>query len=481
MSGHSGEVDRQLQSKRVTVLGLGREGARVSSFLVQRGALVTATDLKEADQLQPVLEELAGLPIRYVLGGHPEEVLNCDVLFVSPGVPLDAAILLEARRRRLFLSSEARLFCYLCPAPIIGITGSSGKTTTCTLVAEMLAAAGRRVHLGGNIGSPLIGRLSDIQAEDVVVMELSSFQLDFFGAVLDAEPRGDLVAPLFPSGGWSPPIACVLNITPNHLDRHPSMEAYIKAKRNILAYQTQVDHAVLNWDDQVVRNLAGQGAGEVSLFSLHEPVPRGAYLRGETLVLRGAARMTDICPIADVRLRGMHNIANALAACALADALGVEPETMADVIRTFGGVEHRLEPVCEVNGAWYYNDSIATSPERAMAALRSFEEPIVLLAGGRDKHLPWDEWAELVSCKVVRVIAFGEAAALIEGVVERLGPKAPPLHHAESVADAVHFAHDLVAPGQVVLFSPGGTSFDAFRDYEERGQAFKRMVRALAC
>jgi len=480
MTARSGGSGQQLQGKRVTVLGLGREGAAVSRFGVQQGALVTATDLKDAEQLKPVLEELAGLPIRYALGRHPEQVLDCDVVFVSPGVPLDVPILIEARRRGLLLSSEARLFCHLCPGAIVGITGSSGKTTTCTLLAKMLEAGGRRVHLGGNIGNPLIGGVQDIQVDDVVVMELSSFQLDFFGAVLDAEPRSDLVAPLFPSGGWSPPVACVLNITPNHLDRHPTMEAYIKAKRNIVAYQGEGDHTVLSLDNDSARDLANDCAGEASFFSLVQPVPSGAFLRGNTLVLRSEARTTDICPIGDVRLRGMHNVSNALAASALADVLGIPAEVMADVIRTFSGVEHRLEPVCEVNGAWYYNDSIATSPERAMAALQSFEEPVVLLAGGRDKHLPWHDWAELVSRKVARVITFGEAAVLIESVVEKLGSNAPPLHHADSVTEAVHLAHDLVVPGQVVLFSPGGTSFDSFRDYEQRGQEFKRLVRALA-
>jgi UDP-N-acetylmuramoylalanine--D-glutamate ligase len=461
-------------------LGLGREGVGATRFLVRHGASVTATDVKGADALQPMLEELAGLPVRYVLGGHPEEVLDCDLLFVSPGVPLDAPIVVQARRRGLMLSSEARMFCHLCAAPVVGITGSSGKTTTCTLLARILEAAGNSVHLGGNIGKPLIGKLSAIQEDDLVVMELSSFQLDFFGRVLDAEPYGELAAPLFPQGSWSPPLACILNITPNHLDRHPTMEAYIKAKRNILAYQTEYDHAVLGWDDDVTRGLAEAARGGVSYFSLEEPVAHGAYLKDETLVLRSAGRSTDICRVADVRLRGLHNVSNALAACALADVLGVAPKAMGQTIRTFAGVEHRLEAVSRVDGAWYYNDSIATSPERAMAALRSFQEPIVLLAGGRDKHLPWDAWAELVGQKAVRVVTFGEAAGLIGDAVRQLGPEAPPLHQAESLAEAVALAHEFAEPGQVVLLSPGGTSFDAFRDYEERGQEFRRLVRALA-
>jgi len=466
----------ELYGKRVTVLGLGREGAAVTRFLVQQGAEVTVTDLKSAEELQPTLDDLAALPAHYELGGHPETVLNCDLLCVSPGVPLDAPIMVEARRRGLLLSSESRLFCRLCPAPVIGVTGSSGKTTTCTLIAKMLEAAGKRVHLGGNIGSPLIGRLPLIQRTDIVVTELSSFQLDFFGPILDAEPRGDLVSPLFPEGGWSPPFAGVLNVTPNHLDRHPTMDAYIAAKLKILRYQQPQDHAVLGWDDPVARDFARHCLGQVTFFSVREQVPRGAYLRGNSLLLRHAEGEAEICSVGEVRLRGMHNVANVLAACAVADLLGVTPQRMAEVVRSFAGVEHRLEPVRKLRGVWYYNDSIATSPERAMAALNSFDEPIVLLAGGRDKHLPWDGWAELVSRKVVHVIVFGEAAVLIEEVLSRLGRQAPPVHRAESVAHAVELAQVVAQPGQVVLFSPGGTSFDAFRDYAERGETFKRLV-----
>jgi len=469
-----------LHGKRVTVLGLGREGTALTRCLVQQGAAVTASDLKSAEDLQQTVAGLADLPVRYRLGSHPLEILDCDVLFVSPGVPLDAPIMVEARQRSLLLSSEARLFCHLCPAVVIGITGSSGKTTTVTLVGKMLEASGKRVHLGGNIGSPLIGRLAQIQPGDVVVMELSSFQLDFFGPVLDAEPRGDLVSPLFPAGDWSPPIAAVLNVTPNHLDRHPTMEAYIAAKSKILRYQRPQDHAVIGWDDPITRSFAQHCLGQVAFFSLREQVPQGAYLKGDSLLLRHDGSEAIICSASEVNLRGRHNVANVLAACAVTNLLGVSPQDMAEVATTFRGVEHRLEPVREWRGVWYYNDSIATSPERAMAALHSFAEPIVLLAGGRDKHLPWDDWADLVSRKVLHVIVFGEAATLIERELHRLGRHAPPIHRADNLAHAVELAQAVVQPGQVVLLSPGGTSFDAFRDYAERGETFKHLVHALS-
>lgn len=501
------------KGKKVTVLGLAREGTALTRYLARQGAQVTATDLKDSVALQKTLDELADLSrqtstpprssgggvdaaatrsVRYVLGGHPPEVLNCDVLFVSPGVPLDAPILVEARRRGLIMSSEARLFSRLCPATILGVTGSSGKTTTVTLAARMLEAGGKRVHLGGNIGNPLLSELLQIQSGDWVVMELSSFQLDFFGPVLDAEPYGDLVSPagagpsagpLFPPGGWSPPVAAVLNVTPNHLDRHPTMEAYVAAKRKIVRYQKAQDYAVLGWDDPVARGFAGLCPGQVAFFSLRERVAEGAYLKGDTLTLVRAEGETAVCSRSDLLLRGLHNVANVLAACAMVASVDVPVQAMAEVARTFAGVEHRLELVREWEGVRYYNDSIATAPERAIAALNSFVEPIVLLAGGRDKHLPWDAWAASVQRKVAHVITFGEAAALIERALGGLDPRcgrAPTIHRAEDLAHAVQLAQQLAQPGQVVLFSPGGTSFDAFRDYTERGEAFKHLVHRLS-
>jgi UDP-N-acetylmuramoylalanine--D-glutamate ligase len=478
MSEHKPE-ELNWKGKRTTVLGLAREGTALVRFLAQQGAVVTATDLKRAEELRPSLDRLAGLPVRYCLGGHPEEVLECDVLFVSPGVPLDAPIVVEARRRRLLLSSESRLFCHLCPAVVAGVTGSSGKTTTATLVAEMVAASGKRVHLGGNIGSPLIARMGQIRPGDTVVTELSSFQLDFFGDAMDAEPRGNLASPLFPSGGWSPPVAAVLNVTPNHLDRHPTMKDYVAAKFKILRHQRTRDHAVLGWDDSIARSFAQDCRGQVAFFSVNGPVERGAFLKDDSLVLRPVDGESVVCSIAEVRLRGMHNVANILAACVISDLLGATRQGMAEVIRTFTGVEHRLEPVREWKDVWYYNDSIATSPERAMAGLQSFDEPIVLLAGGRDKHLPWHDWAELVSHKAVSVITFGEAAALIERVLGELGRASPPVNRAGDLAEAVACAEKVAQPGHVVLFSPGGTSFDAFSSFAERGEAFKRMVDSL--
>ncbi|MGA9348878.1 MAG: UDP-N-acetylmuramoyl-L-alanine--D-glutamate ligase [Anaerolineae bacterium] len=456
------------KGKRVTIIGLAREGTALARFLAEQGAIVTVSDLKKEEELQENVARLKGLPIRFVLGGHPGEILTqTDVLFLSPGVPLEAPILTEARRRGIPISSETKLFTELCPAPIIGITGSSGKTTTVSLVGRMLKASGFRTWVGGNIGQPLIGHLGKIEPTDKVVMELSSFQLEIME--------------------WSPAIAAILNITPNHLDRHPSMEAYTEAKLNILRFQQPGDVAVLGYD--LIKDHGSRithHESRVLSFSLSEEVEQGAFLRDGDIILRLGDTEQPVCPVDKVKLLGRHNLENVLAACVIAAVAGASRQAMANVATTFEGVEHRLELVREIGGVRYYNDSIATSPERTVAALRSFDQPIVLLAGGRDKHLPWDEMARLTLQKARRLILFGEAAPIIEEAirVSSLEFRVPMdlgrlVHRCQSLDEAVEVAAEEAKPGDVVLLSPGGTSFDAFRDFVKRGERFRQLVKAL--
>ncbi|NLS77839.1 MAG: UDP-N-acetylmuramoyl-L-alanine--D-glutamate ligase [Chloroflexi bacterium] len=475
------DLIKTLAASRVTIIGLAREGTALARFLAGIGADVTASDLKGAEALRGNLEQLAGLPITYVLGQHPETLLETDLLFLSPGVPLTAPIVRAARERGVPISTETRLFMELCPAPVIGVTGSSGKTTTVTLVGEMCRAAGRATYVGGNIGAPLIGYLERIRPADAVVMELSSFQLDLYRPWA-AGTRGAELLPWL-SQGKSPQIAAILNITPNHLDRHADMAEYTDAKAQILAHQGPEGWAILGADDPVAWGLAGRARGRVAGFSLRAPVAEGAYLDGTTLTLRRDGADQAICPVGEIKLRGWHNVANILAACAIAGAAGVGAESMAAVARQFAGVEHRLELVRERRGARYYNDSIATTPERAIAALEAFDEPIVLLAGGRDKHLPWDRWAALAAQRARHVVLFGEAAGLIEAAAReawagQAGPL-PTLWRCGTMEEAVARAAELAGPGDVVLLSPGGTSFDAFQDFAERGKRFKALVLGL--
>ena len=473
-------------NKRATIIGLAREGTALARFLAERGAIVTASDLKKREELQENIAKLKGFPIRFVLAGHPGEILNrSDVLFLSPGVPLESPIVAEAKRRGISISSETRLFTQLCPAPIIGVTGSSGKTTTVTLVGEMLKAAGFRTWVGGNIGRPLIGHLNEIRQDDKVVMELSSFQLELF-------VPGNLGFGHWSLGieGVSPHIAAFLNLTPDHLDRHPSFDAYRAAKLPILRYQGTDDLAVLGHDDPATRALRPECRGRVLFFSRQVEPEEGAFVRGDEICVRFEGREERVCPLDRIKLRGQHNLDNVLAACAIARAAGAGAEAMAAVAASFEGVEHRLELVRELDGVRYVNDSIATSPRRAMAALESFEEPIVLLAGGRYKNLPLEGWAERVRRKVRHLVLFGEAAPVLERVVQGTRDKGQgslltpdPLslvvHRCSTLEEAVVIAAGVARSGDVVLLSPACTSFDAFRDFAERGSRFKALVKSV--
>lgn len=446
---------RRFGGARVGVVGLGREGLALSRFLLSVGAQVVATDDKPLDALSPAAADLLG-SVDLRTGGLDATVFDSEVCFVSPGVPLDRAEIAGAVRSGASLWNETGLLLWLCPAPVIGITGSSGKSTTTALVAAMGEAAGRRVHLGGNIGRPLIGSLGEIESDDLVVMELSSFQLELMQQ--------------------SPSVAAVTNLTPNHLDRHHTMPAYAAAKSHVYLHQGPADVAVLGADCPATAAMAAEVPGQVRWFGRRANDAPGAYLAGERLVLRSAAGdLATVCAKADVRLVGEHNVDNALAACAVADAARIPVEAMAQAIATFGGLPHRLEVVAEIEGVTFVNDSIATSPERSLAAVRSMTCPVVLLAGGRDKHLPWDAWAAEVARSVRAIVLFGEMGAMLEGV---LPPGSLEVLRAADLAGAVRLSRKVARPGDVVLLSPGGTSFDEFRDFEARGERFRRLALA---
>lgn len=454
----------EYRGQKFSIIGLGREGMALARFLAQRGATVTVSDLKTREELAEKVERLSGLPIHFELASHPPRLLDADLIYVSPGVPQDIPLLVEARKRGIPISSETGLFFSLCPAPIIGITGSSGKTTTVTLVGQIVERAGREIWVGGNIGSPLIEFVEEIKPEAMVVTELSSFQLEN----LDQSPY----------------IACILNIAPNHLDRHKTMEAYRAAKLNILRYQGKEDYAILNRDDPGTHTLLPECRGRTLLFSRLEEIERGAFIQEGRIVVRWEGQEEEVCERGDIRLLGDHNLENVLAACAISTAAGAPIEAMAEVCTTFTGVEHRLELVREVAGISYYNDSIATSPERAIAALCSFDQPIVLLAGGRGKGLSYEELARLIVEKVRYLILFGEEARAIEEAVREAqekagGLKSPFIKGVHDLEEAVNLAAQVGQRGDVVLLSPACTSFDLYRDFAERGEHFKDLVRKL--
>ncbi len=446
--------------KRVVVLGLARQGTALARYLVGQGARVTVSDLRPRAALHEPLSALAGLTIEYVLGEHPNTLLDgCDLLCLSGGVDVNAPLPAEARRRGIALSNDAEIFLARCPSShTIGITGSAGKTTTTTLVGAMLRAqfGEGAVWVGGNIGNPLIGELERIRPDDRVVLELSSFQLEVMTA--------------------GTAIAAVLNVTPNHLDRHGTLEAYAAAKRRLLENQRGAEAlAVLGHDDPGSRAFAEAARGRIAWFSGEVEVEQGACLRGDALVWQGHT----VARIGELKLRGVHNVLNVLAAMTISGAAGAEPPAMRAIATTFAGVAHRLQLVREHRGVRWVNDSIATAPERAMAGIRAFDEPVILLAGGRDKKLPWQRWAALVYERVKHVVAFGEAGGLIVEALRAAGVSSERFTQVDGLQAAVACAARLAQSGEVVLLSPGGTGFDEFRDFEERGLEFARWVAEI--
>jgi UDP-N-acetylmuramoylalanine--D-glutamate ligase len=458
-----------LVGKRVVVLGMARQGKALGRWLPTVGARVTFSDTRSADQLATDMAEFAGQPVEFVLGGHPLELLDgCDVLCLSGGVPLTLPVVQEAFRRGVRVTNDAQLFLERCTAPVLGITGSAGKTTTTALVGAMCRASGVRTWVGGNIGDVLLDVLPQIAPEDVVVMELSSFQLELVTV--------------------SPAVAAVLNVTPNHLDRHGTMEAYVAAKAHIYQHQPPPGVAVFGRDDPTARCMSRDAPGRVAEFSMREDLLSGAYLDGEQLVVAGDSApgwgFGVVCRRDAIRLRGDHNLLNTLAACAVAGAAYLPLEAMHAGIESFTGIEHRLETVAVIDGVTWVNDSIATAPERVIAALRSYHEPLVLLAGGRDKNLPWEELAALAVTKCRAVIAFGEFGPQVVELMNRarIQHRDATVERVSVVADleqAVALARQVAQPGDVVLLSPGGTSYDAYRDFAERGEHFRRLVRHM--
>lgn len=461
---------KNYSNKKIVVIGAARQGQALARFFSQRGAQVVLTDTREKEQLTEELAALQDLPLNLDLGGHHSEVLDgADLVCVSGGVPLTIPFIQEALVRKIPLSNDSQIFLEECPCTVVGITGSAGKSTTTALAGLMaiqtfvMKGGHHKAWVGGNIGNPLIDSVDQIQEDDLAIMELSSFQLELMKK--------------------SPQIAAVLNITPNHLDRHGSMDAYIDAKARILWFQHADDIAILNRDDKISWNFADQIQSDLISFGLKKPEGRssGTYIEQDWVWLQIGQDKLKLFPIEWIQLRGKHNLYNVLAASAIAAAATLALPAIQSAVEEFNGVPHRLETVREVNGVTWVNDSIATAPERTIAAIESFSESIVLLLGGRDKNLPWDRLASLVRNKVERVIIFGEAAPIIN---EAIGPRNPRQHlksvvSTKDLAEALKTAQNQAQAGDVVLLSPGCTSYDAFKDFEERGQFFRDWVNQL--
>jgi UDP-N-acetylmuramoylalanine--D-glutamate ligase len=443
----------ELGDKKVLVLGLARTGMACARFLVNQGADVLISDVRPEGDLKAEVESLSGLPLRTLLGGEePGWLDGVDWVVPSPGVPPRNRLLQEAARRGCKVLSEIELAYRFLRAPLVGITGTNGKSTTTTLVGEMLKANGTKCFVGGNIGAPLIGFVGGDWEWSVV--EISSFQLEWIDE-------------------FRPRISVLLNLTEDHLDRYPDFPAYCRAKERIFENQTATDIAIINRDDPVVWAMRERIAARVISFGFSD-VKQGILATAEQIIWRQSSS-EERFPLADVKIKGVHNVENMMAAIAVAKAIGLPAQPIRRALAAFPGLEHRLEFVREKNGVRYYNDSKGTNVGAVVKSLASFSVPVILLAGGVDKGGDYRVLRDGIQKKVRRLVLFGAAKDMI---VTALGSLTETIT-VESMEAAVRDAHEHAQPGDVVLLSPACSSFDMFRNYAERGRVFKHLVQAL--
>lgn len=444
----------ELKGKKVLVIGAGKSGIAAARFLKQKGAAVTLTDIKPAAQLT----EATNAGVETFFGGYPE-AWGYDLLLVSPGVPLTVAPVAQALELGIEVIGELELACRFARAPVVAITGTNGKTTTTALTGEIFRAAGRRTLVAGNIGVPLVTAVEDYGPDDIVVAEVSSFQLE---SACSFRPR----------------VAVILNVTRDHMDRYQTLTEYVAAKARIFANQGEGDTTVLNLDDPVVAAMKECTRARVLFFSRRHNLDTGAFVHTGRVVVRENGVLTEVCGTEEIGIPGPHNLENALAATAAAASLGVPGAVIGRVLRDFRGVVHRLEVVDEVGGVRYVNDSKGTNPDAAIKALESYRQPVVLIAGGRNKGNDFTALATKIKEKARALVTMGESAAEIAAAARAAGVK--EIYHAKDLREAVFQARDAAVQGDVVLLSPACASWDMFENYEERGELFKRIVREIA-
>ena len=448
-----------LQNQTVAVIGIGVSNQPLIRLLLSRGISVTACDKKSREALGVVGDQLEAMGCRLQLGEDYLQGLDQDVIFRTPGMRPDLPELVSAVERGSKLTSEMEVFFEVCPCPVIAVTGSDGKTTTTTIISELLKAAGKTVHVGGNIGHPLLAETGEMSEKDIAVLELSSFQLMTMTR--------------------SPHIAVVTNLAPNHLDVHKDFQEYIDAKENIFTHQAAEDIAVFNADNAITAEEAARAVGRARMFSRKRELEDGVFLRGDAIIARHAGRERQVMTVGDIKLPGVHNIENYLAAIAAVDGL-VSDEIIRDFARSFGGVEHRIELIRTRKGVRWYNDSIASSPSRTIAGLNSFQEKVILIAGGKDKGISYEGLGPVVNDHVKLLLLCGATAGVIRESVRKAENYAGlEILDVADYHEAVAVADSRSQEGDVVILSPASTSFDRFANFMERGRVFKEIVNAL--
>ncbi len=457
------EFFRWVKGKKIAFIGVGVTNTDCIRLFAKKGAEVSVLDRKSREQLGALADEFEQSGIRLVLGdGYLDGLTGYDAVFRAPGMYFHHPALEKARQEGAVITSEMELFFRLCPCKTYAVTGSDGKTTTTTLIAEMLKASGKKVYKGGNIGRALLPVVEEVSSDDAAVVELSSFQLI--------------------SMRQSPDVAVITNVAPNHLDVHRDMQEYIDSKKNLILHQDGFSRTVLNRDNAITRDMTGLVRGELLTFSRQEAPRFGAYLRQDgMLCMRCHGAETEILPMEQIRLPGLHNVENFLAAYSAVWG-DVPVEIMARTAQEFGGVEHRMELVRELGGVKWYNDSIGTSPTRTIAGLKAFGQKIILIAGGYDKKIPYEPLAPYLCEKVSHLILMGATGPKIQQALEACPDydgQHPALHWAESMEQAVQTADGLAGIGDIVALSPASASFDLYPNFEKRGDHFKRLVAAL--
>ena len=454
---------KSLHNKKVSFIGLGRSHRELLPMFASKGAIVTLRDKRTREQIGEEADKLEALGIKLTLGeNYLENLCEEDIILRTPGMNYFTPALQQARKSGAFVTSEMELFFDLCPCKIYAVTGSDGKTTTTTVISEFLKAQGISVFLGGNIGFPLLPRIEQIGPDDRAVVELSSFQLI--------------------SMRKSPDVAVITNVAPNHLDVHKDMQEYIDAKRNIYLHQGGISRTVINADNEITASFLPEIRGEAMQFSRRITPALGCYLAEDgTLTMNDRHSVTPVLHMDEIRIPGIHNVENYLAA--ISAVWGeVSKENIVSVAKNFGGVEHRIEFVRELDGVTWYNDSIASSPTRTIAGLNSFKQKLILIAGGYDKKIPFEPLAPKIIEKVKVLILMGVTAPKIEAAVtacKGYDPDKLTILHVSSMQEAVQKAREVAEKGDIVSLSPACASFDLYPDFEARGRHFKELVNAL--
>jgi len=458
------QFKKDIESKKVAVLGIGISNIPLIRYLINLGVNVTAFDKNTSENLKDALSQLDGLPVKYSLGTDYLSRLNgFDIIFRTPGMRPDLPELVDAVDRGAELTSEMEVFLKLCPAQVFAVTGSDGKTTTTTLIYKILTEEGYNCWLGGNIGTPLLSKIDEVNETDKVILELSSFQLMTIKN--------------------SPSIAIITNISPNHLDVHKSLKEYIDAKKNIFINQTTKDKLILNYDNAITRSFSSEAKGEYVYFSRISNLVNGVVFQNGKIIVKSDEKEEEIVDVDNIKIPGFHNIENYMAATA-ATIDFVKPETIKKIATTFNGVEHRLELVRELNGVKFYNSSIDSSPSRTIAALSTFANKVILIAGGKDKGIPYDPMGQAIAEKVKCLLLIGATATRIEEAYNNYVHQTDidsevKIIHCETYQEVVDQAYAEATTGDCIILSPASTSFDMFKNFEHRGNVFKELVNDL--